>query len=229
MRAWKWTMPRCWYSATFAYCTVTQLRQPRLGDAEVSGEGAAQVDGEPAPQLRGPPLPHEVALVVVAVPAQRLPELLVPVARAGGVADRRPAVLAHPVLAFGGEGAAGAAAAGAVHEPERGRGQGREDQRVLADRVGDALAAGDPGTDQVERVRGVQPRAGRALGGATVAAAHVQHPERGLGRGERAEDLTGAGVDRLRAAVQADRLGAVPDPGRRPRTTRRSPATAAGR
>jgi len=65
-----------------------------------------------------------------------------------------------------------------VDEPERWRGQRREHQRVLTHLRGDTFAAGDPGPDQVERVRRVQPRAGRALGGATVAAPDVQHSER---------------------------------------------------
>ena len=72
-----------------------------------------------------------MAQVVVAVPAQRLPEQLVAVVVAG-VADGRPAVLAHAGLPLGVKGRQRAAAAGAVHQPERGRGQGREDQRVVA-------------------------------------------------------------------------------------------------
>ncbi|GAA2747925.1 hypothetical protein GCM10009868_39340 [Terrabacter aerolatus] len=116
-------------------------------------------------------------------------------------------------MVLGPVGAAAAPVAGAVDWAERRRGDGREDERVLRHRVGDAFAADDPGPDEVEGVGGVDAGTGGAVGGATVPAADVQDPERSVGRRERGHDLTGAGVDGLRRAVQANRSGAVSDPG----------------
>ena len=139
-----------------------------------------------------------------------------------------PAVLAGRLVA-GVRVAAAAAVAPAVDGPERGGGEGGEHQRVLGHRLGHGLAAGDAGPDQLEHVRGVQARAGRALAGAAVAAAHMGDPEWLLLAAVGRHDLPGGGVDRLGAAAQPDRLGAVPDPdqglgpGVEPRETSRSP------
>jgi hypothetical protein len=60
---------------------------------EGPGDQAAQGDGEPAPQVRCPPLPHHVRGVVVAVPAEWLPQPWV-VLGMGDVAGGWPAVRA---------------------------------------------------------------------------------------------------------------------------------------
>ena len=99
-----------------------------------------------------------------------------------------------------------------MHGPERRSGEGGEDQRVLGHRLRHRLAAGDPGPDQLEHVAGVQARAGRALTGTAVAAAHVGDPEWLLLAAVGRHDLPGGDVDHLRAAAQLDRVGAVPDP-----------------
>lgn len=92
-------------------------------------------------------------------------------------------------------------------------GQGREDQRMLRDRRGHGLASGDPGADEVEHVRRVDPRAGQTLTGASIPARHVGDPERLIGAAVARHHLSGGQIDRLGAAPQLDRVGAVPDPG----------------
>ena len=124
---------------------------------------------------------------------------------------RRPAVLAGCSLPACGWQRPPSRAA--VHRPERGCGDGGEDQRVLGDRRRHGLATGDPGADQLEHVRRVQPRAGRALAGATVAAADMGDPQWFMLAAVGRDDLARRGVDRLRATAQPDRLGTVPDPG----------------
>lgn len=72
-------------------------------------------------------------------------------------------------------------AGGAVVDRAEGRcGEGGEDAGVLADGGGDvpAVVPGEPGPDQVVGVPGVRPGAGRAAGGAAVAAGD---PEPGAG------------------------------------------------
>src|SRR5699024_43713 len=102
-----------------------RLTEPVTAQAEGSGDQPAQGDGEAAPQVRSPPLPHDLGGVVVAVDAQRLPQdrivVDVPHEAAGGSAV--------PAAARGGVWAA--AALDAVDVPERRRGEGGEDQRVV--------------------------------------------------------------------------------------------------
>jgi hypothetical protein len=102
-----------------------------------------------------------------------------------------------------------------MHRPERGCGEGGEDQRVLDDGVGHCLAADHPGSDQVEHVSRVDPRARRAVGVAPVAARHQGDPERLLTARVRGDDRTGGDVDGLRRAVQPDRVRTVADLGQR--------------
>ena len=189
------------------------LAQAGLRHPQVPGDGSAQGDGRAPPQLGGVPLPDDRRRGVVAVRAQRS-------TRAGvaGLVDRgaplRASVrAAGPVVPT--SRAAGPPAAVAVHEPERGRGERGEQQRVVRDLLGDGLAPGDPGTDEREGVAGVGARARRADVGAAVPARPVQHPQRRIGRAERREHLAGPGVDGRRGPREPDRAGAVVHRGQR--------------
>ncbi len=72
IRAWKWTTPRRWNSATFANWTRTSRRHAVSDRPRWRARPRPQGDREPSPQLRCLPLPHQMPEVVVAVPAQRL-------------------------------------------------------------------------------------------------------------------------------------------------------------
>ena len=95
-----------------------------------------------------------------------------------------------------------------VHRPERRGGEGGEHARVRGDGLGDALASGQSGADELAGVALVHGRAGRADGLAAVAAGDVQHSP-GLGGGVVAgRDLAGGEVDDVGPAAQPDRVGA---------------------
>ena len=152
------------------------LIQPGGRDPEGLGDQPAQGDGEPSPQVRRPPLPDDVGGVVVAVPAQRLPQrrVVVAVLRVAGSrpamrAGRRAAVIGWQRRPWSRR---------PCTMPERRRSHGGEHQRVLRHRLRDGLAAGDAGADQVEHVRRIHARAGRARARPTVPAADVRDPER---------------------------------------------------
>jgi hypothetical protein len=126
-----------------------------LGDPGQAGELAGQVDDEPAPQFGGERIEQDVPGVVVAIRAYRGAQprvVLAVVAGAGQVA----AVWAAPLVgvAAGPARQATATAAGAdgVHRAEPGCGQGGEDARMRGDRFRDALAAGQPGPDDLPGV-----------------------------------------------------------------------------
>ena len=149
-----------------------------------AGQVAGQVGGEPAPQVPGVGVEQHGGLVVVAVAAHRLAEpgivLDVP-GRAGDVAAVRAA--ADVGVAAGTAGQDGLAAhPPGVDRAEGGGGEGGEHARVGGDGLGDALAASQPGADELAGVALVDGRAGRADGLAAVAARDVQHSP-GLGGG----------------------------------------------
>ena len=107
----------------------------------------------------------------------------------------------------------------AAHPPgmdraERRCGEGGEHARVGGDGVGDALAAGQAGPDELAGVALVDGRAGRADRLAAVAAGDVQHAA-GFGRGSVVDggEFAGGQVDRVDAAAQPDRVRAVPGRG----------------
>ena len=179
-------------------------------DAREAGELAGQVGGEPAPQVTRAGVEQHGRVVVVAVAAHRPAEpgivLDVP-GRAGDVA----AVRAAPGLgvAAGTAGQDGLAAhAPGVDRPEARGGEGGEHARMRRDGLGDALAAGHTGADELPGVALVDLRAGRADGLAAVAARHVQHSPGLAGRVVDRGDLARGPVDGLDAAVQADGVGA---------------------
>lgn len=153
--------------------------------------------------------------MVVAVEAQRLaqPRIVGVVAgearyglpvRAGsgvaaGAAGCGSAVAALP-------GAAGVARDVAVVDRAEGRGgEGGEDDRVPADRGGDALAAGQSATDNLVGVALVDPGAVRAHRLAAVTARLVQRPVGQLVGVLLAQDSAGVAVDGGDGAAEADR------------------------
>jgi hypothetical protein len=111
--------------------------------------------------------------VVIAVRALRRPEPRIVgmvVARAGQVAPVRAAPVVSVAAGAAGQLAAVPAGADRVHWAKAWCGEGREHARMRADRVGDALAAGEPGPDDLPGVALVHLGAGRADVLAAVAA-----------------------------------------------------------
>ena len=93
-----------------------------------------------------------------------------------------------------------------VDRAEGRRGEGGEHARVGGDRLGDALAAGQPGADELAGVTLVHLRAGRADGLAAVAARQQQHSPGLIGGGVDGPDLAGGQVDRADAALDLHRV-----------------------
>ncbi len=123
-----------------------------LGDPGQAGELARQVDSEPAPQFRGEGVEQDVPGVVVAIRTQRRaqPKIVVAVVtRAGQVTAVRAALLVGVAARTAREAAASAAGADGVHRAEPRGGQRGEDARMRGDRLGDALAAGQSGPDDL--------------------------------------------------------------------------------
>jgi hypothetical protein len=79
--------------------------------------------------------------------------------------------------------------------------QGGEDARVLGDRGRDALAAGQPGADELVGVGPVDLRAGRAPGGAAGLARDGQEAARFVNGGVAVEQFAGGAVDVVDAAA----------------------------
>ena len=101
-----------------------------------------------------------------------------------------------------------------VDRAERRGGEGDEHGRMRGHRRGDALAADQPGADDLEGVTAVGLGAAGAGGGAPVPACLVDRPVRHADRGDGAQQLAGRGVDVLDVAAQPDRAGTsggVPD------------------
>ena len=176
-----------------------------------AGQVAGQVGDEPAPQVARVGVEQHGGGVVVAVAAHRLaePGVVLDVAgRAGDVAAVRAAPGVGVAAGAAGQHGLAAHPAG-VDRAERRRGEGGEHARVRGDRLGDALAAGQAGADELPGVALVDRRAGRADGLAAVAARDVQHsPVLGGGVVDRGE-FAGGQVDGVDAAAQPDRVRAV--------------------
>ena len=189
-------------------------RERLAGEPGPTGEGPAQGDGESAPQLGGAGVEQDRAGVVVAVRAQRFAELVVVsgvLLRAGDANAMRadpgvPAWMAGQCLAV--------AFPAGVDGTEGGCRQGGEDARVLSDGGGDALAAGQPGADELVGVGPVDLRAGRAPGGPAGLARDGQDAARLVHGAVAVEQFAGSSVDVVNAATQQDGLQAsagVPD------------------
>ena len=202
-----------------AACLVLRdLHIPDGQDAAQFGEGqagagemAGQVGGEPAPQVSSVRVEQHGGVIVVAVRARGAAEPRIAVGVAAGAGD-----VAAVRAAAGVRVAAGTAGQGSLstHPPgmdraERGCGQGGEHARMLRDGLRDALAAGQPSTDELAGVALVDLGAGRAHGLAPVAARGQQHPA-GLGSGVvDGREFTGGQVDSVDAAPELDRVGAA--------------------
>ena len=125
-------------------------------------------------------------------------------ARSGVAAGVAGFGLAVAVLLAG----AGVAADGPGVDRAEGRGgEGGEHDRVPGHGLGDALAAGQPGADQVEGVAPVGLSAAGAGGGPPVAARLVDHLVGQVVGADRAGDLAGRGVDVADRAAQQDGPG----------------------
>ena len=171
-------------------------------------------DGEPAPQFGSAGVEQDRPGVVVAVRAQRLAEpVVIPVVlvaarqpdavRTGLVVPARSAS-EHPAVFL----------APCVDRAERRRGQRDEDARMVGDGGGDALAAGQPGADELVGVGAVDLGAGRAAGGAAGLAGDRQDAAGLVDGGVAVDQFAGAAVDVVGAAAQQNRLQApsgVPD------------------
>jgi hypothetical protein len=146
-------------------------------------ERLVDLDQGAAPQLGDVGIPDDLSGVVVAVQAERLPEQRVPILMPE-VAAQGAAVGAGLGKATGpaGAGVAVRSSAGGVHGPEGRGGGGDEHTRVPCDRRGHALAADEPGLDQLVGVRPVQAGAGRADAGAAIPARRVDHGVRQVQR-----------------------------------------------
>ena len=95
-----------------------------------------------------------------------------------------------------------------VDRAEGGGGEGGEHARVGGDRLGDAFAACQPGSDELVGVGAVGLGAGRADRGAPVAAREVDRLVRQVLGVQAADDLPGGGVDVTGSAAQPDRADA---------------------
>ena len=119
------------------------------------------------------------------------------------------APLAGVAAGSAGQLAAAPAGAGGVYGPEAGGGEGGEHARMRGDGLGDALAAGQAGADDLAGVVLVDRGAGGADVLAAVAAGDQEHAA-GFGVGVVHDaGLAGGAVDGVNAALEADRAGAV--------------------
>jgi len=187
-----------------------QGAEPFLCDAEAAGQVAGRVGGEPAPQVPGPGVEQHGGGVVIAVTAHRLAEpgvvLDVP-GRAGDVPAMRAATGLGVTARAAGQYGSSADPPG-MNRAEGRRGEGGEHARVRGDGLGDALASGQPGVDELPGVALVDGRAGGADALATVAAGDVQHSPVLDGRVVDRGGFAGGPVDGVDAAAEPDRVGA---------------------
>jgi hypothetical protein len=153
------------------------LAQRSLRDPQQAGDRAWQVDRRPAPQLADCVVPGHRAWVVETLRADWLPQtvvtLVVDVAaghpnpvRTDDCIPPRAAAQRPPIRGL----------TARVHRPERRRGQCDEHGRVLHHAVGYALAAPQPGGDQVVGVLAVALSTRRTNSFAAVGACLAQNP-----------------------------------------------------
>src|SRR5262249_24975330 len=168
-------------------------------------EAASDADDGAAPQYGGVGVPHHSGVVVVAVRAQRLAQtgvvLFVPLA-AGQAPTVRAMIRLAPWSAPGNPSSASYDAS--VDGAEAGSGEGGEDARMDGDRLGNPLAAREPGPDELVGIGPVGLRAGRADRGAAVSAGDVDRLVRQVVGIQVPEDLAGRSVDVADGAAQPD-------------------------
>jgi hypothetical protein len=155
-----------------------QPPQPGLAHADLTGQGSVQGDGGPAPQLRRQGVPEHLRLAVMAPRAERLAQpgivLVVTVPAA-----RSEAVWAAGSLAVGMAGQHQPAfGLPGVDPPEAGGGEGDEQPWMPGHGLGDALAALEPGGEELVGISPVGGRTRRAAGLPPGAARLQQHPVR---------------------------------------------------
>ena len=92
--------------------------------------------------------------------------------------------------------------------PQRRRGQRDEDARMVRDGGRDALAAGQPGVDELVGIGAVDLGAGRAAGGAAGLAGDRQDAAGLVDGGVAVDQFASAAVDVVGAAAQQNRLQA---------------------
>jgi hypothetical protein len=96
--------------------------------------------------------------------------------------------------------------AAGVDRDEGGCGESDEDARVVGDGVGDALAAGQPGPDELVGIGAVDLGAGWAARGAASFAGDGQDPARFVDAGVAVQQFPGGPVDVIDAASHQDGL-----------------------
>jgi hypothetical protein len=209
--AWKWITPAGLVFADLDVPDLDQVAQPGHGYSGEGGQVAGQVGGEPAPQLARVSVEEDGSLIVIAFGAERPAEpgvVLAVAPWAGNVAAMRAAaflvITARPARQQG-----FAAHTPRVHRAEGRGGEGCEHARVPGYGRRDALAAGEPGADELAGVLLVDLRAGRADGFAAVAARHQPHPARLGGGVIHGPPLSGGQIDSVGAASNPDRPGAA--------------------
>jgi hypothetical protein len=176
--------------------------------AGLAGESPTEGDGEAAPQFRGAGVEQDRAGVVVAVQAQRLTEPGIisgvpvraghtPAMRADLDAPTRTAALKMAVFL-----------AGQMDGAEGGRGEGGEHARVASDSFGDALAARQPGADELVGVGAVHLGARWAARSAAGLAGDRQDAAGFVDGRIAVQQFPGGAVDVIDAPAQQDGLDA---------------------
>jgi len=181
-----------------------------IGEPGLAGECPAQGDGEAPPQFRGTGVEQHRPGVVVAVRAERFAKL--------SVVTSMPLAARQAVAMWAGFTASARSApqdsavflAAQVHRSEGWCGEGGEYARMLSDGGGDALAAGEPGTDELEGVGPVDLGTGSALGSAAGLAGDRQDAAGLVDGGIAVQQFAGGAIDVIDAAAQQNRLQASP-------------------
>jgi hypothetical protein len=155
-----------------------QPPQLPLLEADQPTQATMNGDGGPPPQLGRQGVPEHLRLGVIAGRAERLSKAqvigVVAMPAASPVAVRTASALPEGVT---GQHQPALRLAG-VDLAEAGRGEGHEQPRMLSYRLGDALAALEPGGQELVGVGPVGGRTRRAAGLPPGAAGFEQHPVR---------------------------------------------------
>jgi hypothetical protein len=183
--------------------------EPGLIQADLTGQGTLDGDGRPPPELGGKRIPEDLRRGVIAGRAERLPQpwIILVVAMPAAIPRAMPAAGTLPVGVTGQHQAALGLAG--VDPAEAGRGEGHEQPRMLVDRLRDALAALEPGGQQLVGISPVGGRTRRAPGLPAGAAGLQQHAVRLPVAVIDLPDFAGLAVGVLDPSGQADRVVAV--------------------
>lgn len=165
------------------------LREAGLYKADRRRQAPPDVDDKPIPQLGGMCMPQHMCGVVVAVDTDRLADNGSVRGVDGSAADRT-AVFADAAATAG-----TAPFRGPMDRAEGRGGEGDEEPRAVANRVGDVLASEEARADEVIGVSGMEAGAGGANGCASVAAADEEAFTGLIMRVVMADDLAGGTVE----------------------------------